>query len=424
MLGSLSLEERKICPSMADFHFTGWDGTTSMYSNDTSAFAFDPAAEPQHLPNVEEDMENFASEEINDGGEMEYEPQEPSNASEQSTFGTGDMKTAEFVESAFDDLMNGNVGKLRQILAMKPSDYSYFNKMLLRTWAGPTHWRVAPASRTAMLRDSDDKTQKKRQRKAPPRLTYDTSGEALDKMFQFSKCTTVTPATWARYTKKKTTLPMDQQLDTQDSLFRLFEKPKLMIKRQANDVVGVDDNIENYNYDNRNDVENYCPIARDVDDNDYDSSPGFDISNETNFPQASQNSLGHVDLSESDLNGTSITQDKLISAPHRVERIDIKYAKTAKQVDVKRLKATLWNILAKEPTKNVEDVPVSQSQRMEVSSNFTALKDQLPSNISPAMAKNLTIQTVFACLLYITNEKTLKLSSSETMDDIVIAQDN
>lgn len=429
MLASLSLEDKMICPSMASFHFGDQEGNASLFRSDISAFAFDPATEPEYVPNVEEDVENLANEEIMDGGDLDNSQEANSTAGDSSSVGTGDMRTAEFIESTITDFTDGSVGKLRQILALEPSDYSYFNKVLLRTWAGPTHWRVAPASRIGIPKGPDDKTQKKRQRKAPMRLSYDSSNQTMDKMFQISKHTTVTAATWSKYTKKKTTFPMDKQFDTHDSLFRLFEKPKLMIKKTAGDSIGVDDNIENYDYDNRNDVENYCPIARDNDD---DYTEGFDLSNETNFPQASQDLSGNCNLSASGLNGTSITQDKLVAAPHRVERIDIKYAKTAKQVDVRRLKSTLWNILAKDKSKSSQSsesettpqLDEAQLQKMVSESNFQALKDKLPSKISSSMAKNLTIQTVFACLLYITNEKTLKLSSTEFMDDILIAQDD
>ncbi|GFR74528.1 condensin complex subunit 2, partial [Elysia marginata] len=268
MLSSLSLEDKMICPSMVDFHFGDEDGNISSTSGDSS--------------NV----------------------------------GTGDMRTAEFIESAISDFTDGSVGKLRQILALEPSDYSYFNKVLMRTWAGPAHWKVAPASRIGIPKDPNDNSKKKRQRKVPMRLSYDISNQTINKMFQISKHTTVTPATWSKYTKKKTTFPMDKQFDTEERLFRLFEKPKLMIKRSAGDSIGVDDDIENYDYNNKNDVENYCPVARDTDDND-DYSEGFDLSNETNFPQASQDLSGNSNLSESGLNGTSITQDKLVAAPHR-----------------------------------------------------------------------------------------------------------
>ena len=39
---------------------------------------------------------------------------------------------------------HGTVGALMQVLANEPSDYSYFKPNLLRTWAGPGHWKPAP----------------------------------------------------------------------------------------------------------------------------------------------------------------------------------------------------------------------------------------------------------------------------------------
>ena len=39
---------------------------------------------------------------------------------------------------------HGTVGTLMQVLANEPSDYSYFKPNLLRTWAGPGHWKPAP----------------------------------------------------------------------------------------------------------------------------------------------------------------------------------------------------------------------------------------------------------------------------------------
>ncbi len=38
-----------------------------------------------------------------------------------------------------------------QVLAAEPSDYSYFNSNLLRTWAGPEHWKVKPKSKGRAL---------------------------------------------------------------------------------------------------------------------------------------------------------------------------------------------------------------------------------------------------------------------------------
>lgn len=42
---------------------------------------------------------------------------------------------------------HGTTGTLLSVLASEPSDYSYFNKALLRAWAGPAHWRIGPLSK-------------------------------------------------------------------------------------------------------------------------------------------------------------------------------------------------------------------------------------------------------------------------------------
>lgn len=55
------------------------------------------------------------------------------------------------------------------------------------------------------------------------------------------------------------------------------------------------------------------PKQDDTDDN------LFDLSDENNFQQSSQNSLSQQSgFSDSRLNGTLLTQDKLVAAPHKV----------------------------------------------------------------------------------------------------------
>uniref|UniRef100_A0A0B6ZZN9 Condensin complex subunit 2 n=1 Tax=Arion vulgaris TaxID=1028688 RepID=A0A0B6ZZN9_9EUPU len=424
LLTNFNLGDKQICPSLAEFCFTDWKGETSVVPKDFSDFAFDPTAEPQHLPTVEEEVENIAHDDINDVDLDDDQPETVGGTSDADAITGWDSQAAEFVESAFSDLTHGSVGKLRQILAMEPSDYSYFNKVLMRTWAGPTHWKIAPVSKMAANQDTENKTLKKK-KKSVLKLTYETSESQLDKLFVLSKVTTVTKITWSRYTKKRTTMPEDQQLDSQDRLFCLFYRPHVMMKWRLGDSVSADDGIDNYNYNNKNDVENFCPVVRDEEDeNDF-----FDLSNETNFQQLSQNSSSQQSgFLDSGLNGTIFTQDKLVAAPHKVERIDIKYAKTAKRVDVRKLKFTMWSLLTKDKSLAREDThqpchTEDISAKMTIPHNFRELENTLPSQVSANMAKNLTIQTVFACLLYITNEKILKLSSTEGMDDIYIEQD-
>ncbi|CAL1535090.1 unnamed protein product [Lymnaea stagnalis] len=422
LLSNLNLDGKHICPSLKDFHFTNWNGESSEIPKGLSEFAFDPTEKPQHLPSVEEEMDAIAHEEIDDMDVPEDEQQDFGNQTRDPN-GLSQMssRTAIVFESACNDL-----SKTRQLLADKPSEFSYFNKILTRTWAGPAHWRIAPISRTAPT----EKVVKKRQRKLPLVLTYDTPEKNLDKLFVISNATQISKKTWSGYTIKKTTLPEDS-IHSRDRLFCLFHKPHVMVKQQTGSSIGVDDGIDNYDYNNKNDVENFCPVAREDDDDGDFSSGGFDLSNETHFPQASQDSLSQHSAFSS-LNGTILTLDKLVAAPNKVvQKIDIKYAKTAKMVDVRKLKSTLWTILTKdslEETSNGSSNEASSTtetlQQIAVPSKFSKLTNTLPSKVSTSMAKNLTIQTVFACLLYITNEKTLRLSGTLEMDDIHIEQDS
>ena len=38
------------------------------------------------------------------------------------------------------------------MLASEPSDYSYFKTDLMRTWAGPEHWKLQPKPKGKLLK--------------------------------------------------------------------------------------------------------------------------------------------------------------------------------------------------------------------------------------------------------------------------------
>jgi len=46
---------------------------------------------------------------------------------------------------------NGTIGSLIDVLASEPSDYSYFKTDLMRTWAGPEHWKLQPKPKGKLL---------------------------------------------------------------------------------------------------------------------------------------------------------------------------------------------------------------------------------------------------------------------------------
>jgi len=47
---------------------------------------------------------------------------------------------------------NGSIGSLIDVLASEPSDYSYFKTDLMRTWAGPEHWKLQPKPKGKFLK--------------------------------------------------------------------------------------------------------------------------------------------------------------------------------------------------------------------------------------------------------------------------------
>ena len=76
---------------------------------------------------------------------------------------------------------------------------------------------------------SDSDAKPKRTKKVPLVLDLNKKLEDLEKCLKLSKATSVTQATWAKYTKKKTTLPDDHMMDSKEGLFRLFHRPNLMV---------------------------------------------------------------------------------------------------------------------------------------------------------------------------------------------------
>ncbi|KAK7474320.1 hypothetical protein BaRGS_00034455 [Batillaria attramentaria] len=434
LLEKMGLEDKHICPALKDFRLTGWDASADMSSvlpKGLSEFAFDPHTEPEPFSAVEDDLGSLPGDldaadlhDISDGdvdGGDADDGGGGENTSQHLSQMRGDGHTAEFIQNAFNDLTQGNTGKLLQILATQPTDYSYFNKVLMRTWAGPTHWKTAPMSRDPSFRSA---TSKSKSRRPPFQLTYEDGGD-LDSKFKASKATALTKATLQKYSKKKTTLPEDLHFQA-DKLFRLFLRHKIMIKRQVTDAIGVDDGIQNYDYDNANDRENYCPDMG-GDDDDVSQDLGFNFSDDSRgFSEASQMSQPSLACNDSGLNATSLTGDKLLSQPYKVAKIDISYAKTAKRVDVRKLKTAMWSLLASEAESEQAAEKASETaageKEMTGKWGFQDLLQALPSHVSSNTARNLSVPIAFVCLLHLANEKTLKIEDQD-MTDLWIEQD-
>lgn len=453
MFRGVDLNSKEVCPSFSSFEFSNWDSSmeTSVVPSGSNTHAFDinaetePIEESEHyMADLPADIEDMAVEGAfgEDNAEDDGDAGGDNQITEKSIC-IGDGKAAELMQSAIRDLTHGTTGTLLSVLASEPSDYSYFNKALLRAWAGPAHWRIGPLSKDPRTKSQMDKTQKNK--KALLDIDYDTVKEEKDfaKYFKPSKSLTLTKSTLTKYSKEKNTLPKDLHYDA-DKLFRLFCKSQVMIKRQDTVSEDIDEEIENYNYENPNDKENYCPKGDEEVDDDDEAVGGFDFT-------AGEGTFSQDDYTmqpDSSLNNTTLLGDKLVSQPNKVAKIDINYAKTAKKLDVKKLKGVIWHLLTTKSKKAGENGPASESMEeteaagskekptengpdsfkegsvgtdMDGTLSFQELLNDLPQNVSTHMAKNLSVPIAFVCLLHLANEKTLKIES-ENMSDLKITQ--
>uniref|UniRef100_A0A3Q0KR22 Condensin complex subunit 2 n=1 Tax=Schistosoma mansoni TaxID=6183 RepID=A0A3Q0KR22_SCHMA len=169
-------------------------------------------------------------------------------------------------------------------------------------------------------------------------------------------------------------------------------------------------------------------------------------------------------------NDGELTDMELISQPNKVARIEIGYARTAKMINVQRLKCAMWgflehtvphvglNIPSQSPLSvasttsapdanslvddqtslNVnenqqqypmnEDVIESDSGRTSYlpkvhgARGFSEVIDNLSGRISWQMAKELSISIALNCLLHLSNEKQLYLENVDSFSDIYISQ--
>merc|ERR1711874_380393 len=130
------------------------------------------------------------------------------------------------------------------------------------------------------------------------------------------------------------------------------------------------------------------------------------------------------------LSGELYAADNLVAAPNLVDKaaLQIGYAKTAKKVDMKRIKSVAWNILTKEKenSSGSPEKQVDKEVREEAGTKFSTLYKTLkhPAKIGRTMSENLSVPLAFIALLHLCNEENLSLTSKDEMDDFSIQMNN
>ncbi|CAJ1956276.1 unnamed protein product [Sphenostylis stenocarpa] len=101
----------------------------------------------------------------------------------------------------------------------------------------------------------------------------------------------------------------------------------------------------------------------------------------------------------------------LISQPRQINKIEVQYDKTSKQVNVEALKITLWDRIQ-------ESIQLPfQGQKEMVS--FRHILANFPSKSNAAATiSDISPHLCFICLLHLANEKGLSIQSCPTLDDL------
>ncbi|XP_066062266.1 condensin complex subunit 2 [Chamaea fasciata] len=410
------LEKRRICSSLAGFQFTKWDEES--HDESVSALlekfgrseqAFDPNLDPDG-----DDGEGWAP------SQLEFQPESPA----------GD-RIQEFQENGGDSLGtlghskrspgapfgDGDIGTLSRHVSLHPGEYSYFSPRTLSMWAGPEHWRFRPRPPPpGPERDS---------RRRIPRKAFELDfQEDVDFQAHFRRtkaAVTLAKSILENPNVRSTTLPADFNYEPL-RMVQLFLKPLVQLSGSADPAapLAVEAGIEDYDYDNPGDTADFCP-GPPAPDSDDDPDPA-------EFPGQARHFRLPAHPEAPELAGISgnipaCGELELIAEPQKIHRIPIQYARTAKRMDMRRLKRNMWELLTERGAAGEGEAagagPGTEAAGEKVLSELT--KDLL-HRLPPAMATNLSVPLAFVCLLHLANEKNLRLESTQDLSDILVKQ--
>jgi len=429
-----SYSDLLICPTFSTFSFRDWslekeeellssqqdgvgnDGDPVGGLPEKDQHVFDPEAAAAAA------LEDGASDPDGDGifGGDQYDDDDGDEG------GAGGMPTAGAVTMAIMD-----VKTLRDHLSAVPTEYSYFDTGRLGAWAGPKHWKFK-AFRRDKLASSEEERQKRQKNKEKEKVSFaklDVKGDpvqmAVDKAMTVpKKAIKLQNKTIMNWSEEKNVLPEDMRYSGKDLVKLKGMTRSNVAPRRTSASQSVDDTVRDYDYDNPNDSQNFCP------DLPADEQTGYQSAT-TMATAGDENVLG----------GSGIEGDiGLVAAPNKVEKIQIGYAKLAKKIDMRKLKHVEWEILNesmacaanKENSTQFNQSEASQvstssegisaSPTAERSTNFLDLYNTLrgPSQLPSKMKESLSVPLAFVALLHLCNEQVLELESYEELSNITI----
>ncbi|XP_044273327.1 condensin complex subunit 2 [Varanus komodoensis] len=422
--------KRPICPSLAGFLFTQWNSKT--HNESVSALldkfkksdqAFDINAE------ADGDEGDYAEGPVED--DFDADTMDRTVAKDLGKFSEkleACQATPGSSKKGVISLGEGDVGSMCLHLSMNPSEYSYFSPGTMSLWAGPEHWRFKPHHKHT----GDANAEKAGRRKTARKVFEINFEDEIEFELHFCKtraATTLAKSTLGNQSKKSSTLPADFHYDP-DKLTRLFLKPANRLWKVPKPLQisssSHDDGVGEYDYNNPNDTSDFCPALQDADSD--DDGPMEFVGQGGMFEMTANPARGAA--SDEGLHGRNVStysESNLVAEPQRVNKIDIQYAKTAKAMDMRRLKQAMWCLLTDAPKNQTEEEKAIAGKTTSVpevsgQKSFSGLTRDLLHRLPSVMARNLSVPLAFACLLHLANEKNLKLAGVEDLSEVLVLQ--
>jgi len=426
------LEENQICPSFSQFSFTTWsleaDGNDDEYNKLNQSIS---ASQEERQKAQEEDEHAFDAfavpEPVDDGDHHDagFEPDYDDDISEFSERAVGQHAIQGLAAKGFTTNLPMTTSDMLSVLTSTPLEYSYFDQGKLGAWAGPKHWKFKPMK--PILTEEVVKGKKKKEISSIQFDEFDDEESLLTKMdtiFKDPKKTiTLTEKTMKSWNRDKNTLPEDHHYSGHE-LVRLKVCDQIVVVSRKSQAETEVDDVEDYDYNNAADAADYCP---DVEDDDYGGDPD----------QAEDNIDNSFDGDMMTARFDGDYADGMVDAPKMVDKnaLQIGYAKTAKKVDMKRIKNVTWEILTHSVNDEKENVGASPDkvtketnypkktgkvEEMNFSEVFHELK--LPAKLPSKMTEGLTVPLALLALLHLCNEQGLELEQDTGLQDFKIKQ--
>lgn len=367
-----------------------------------------------------------------------------------------------------------SVADLTTMVAQKASEYSYFDRFKMHSLSANIRgmWsekaaalKASQQNNAAELTNSSTAKSVKERNKRGEHVRLDNSLN-ID-VSKFFKITKKSIALCDRTIEKRSEKPVRMEVERQQEfsardLIRPYFKSidaKIFSELDANDcdnllvegtANGKRNNNGGENCDDDDDRETEMgfgddgPMADDDDGFDIPCTAGTDgdqnqffTEGGNQFDPMSQHQMSadpNSDMMAHSLNALQPRFDgeNLIEAPMQVNAINIDYAKTSKNIDVRRLKNVIWSLLNPDSDKENVDSSMNTSNQGEKTLNATkgplniraslknVYKQLRPPLITPKVFDDLSVCICFQMLLFLANEHNLLLNNEHDGSDVII----